>query len=42
MALCYLRLDGHYGDVTSLAFSLDGKTIISRSGDDAIIFWQVP
>ncbi len=35
-------LNGHKREVTSLAFSPDGKTLISGSHDSIIRFWEVP
>src|ERR1700733_7470393 len=38
---CVLRLDGHSGPVTSVAFSPDNKLIATGSHDHAIIVWDV-
>jgi hypothetical protein len=35
------RFDGHKGRVTSLAFSADGKTLISGSEDTTALVWDV-
>lgn len=33
-------LEGHLGEVTSIAFSLDGKLIASGSTDDIVRLWD--
>lgn len=35
-------LRGHTGDVTSLAFAPDGRSLASRSSDDTVRIWDVP
>ncbi len=35
-------LKGYHGLLTCLAFSPDGKTLVSSSGDSEIIFWDIP
>ncbi len=37
-----LRLDGHQGPVTSLAFAEQGRMLISGSRDSTILIWEVP
>jgi RNA polymerase sigma factor (sigma-70 family) len=36
-----LRLGGHLQNVTGLAFTPDGKTLISASGDSTLLIWDV-
>jgi WD40 repeat protein len=36
-----LRLGGHTQDVTSLAFTPDGKTLVSVSQDSTVLIWDV-
>ena len=33
-------LEGHEGKITSLAFSPDGKTVLTGSREDSVIFWD--
>ena len=33
---------GHRGDVNSVSFSRDGKTLASGSSDNSIKLWEVP
>jgi WD40 repeat protein len=35
------RLEGHRGTVTSLAWSADGKTLVSGSNDGTALAWDV-
>src|SRR5689334_17576588 len=35
-------LRGHGGDITSLAFAPDGRTLASRSSDNTVRTWDVP
>src|SRR5262249_29182664 len=36
-----LRLGGHLQTVTGLAFTPDGKTLVSASGDSTVLVWDV-
>jgi WD40 repeat protein len=37
-----LTLTGHINAVTSLAFSADGKFLVSSGEDNLIKIWQIP
>jgi WD40 repeat protein len=36
-----LRLDGHRGGITGLAFTPDGRTLVSTSYDGTVLIWDV-
>ncbi|MBF2067465.1 MAG: hypothetical protein IGS39_24065 [Calothrix sp. C42_A2020_038] len=36
-----VQLKGHAGEIYGLAFSRDGKTLVSGSGDKSVKVWQL-